>query len=113
GSRFPCRQLERLKSLVMLDARSDTIEPGALIGAAWRSEGRARQLLGIKTIGRTLRRVHAMRQSTWHAFCLEVVAEARHVSKIIRRNCTWRCAFQWAHLVHDNLPIWHSRRPVI
>ena len=35
--------------------RADAVEPGALVAAARRREGRARKLLGIEAIGTALR----------------------------------------------------------
>ena len=79
-----CRLPERQRGLAELGAvlhrRADAVEPGALVGAARRGEGRARQLLGVEAVGGALRRVLSDRQGTRQRFGLEVVAEARHVA---------------------------------
>src|SRR5581483_5767484 len=61
--------------------RADAIEPGALIGAARRGEGRAGQLLGIKPVSGTLRRVAPDRQRARQRLRLKAVAEAGHVAR--------------------------------
>ena len=66
--------------LRVLHRGADAVEPGALVGAARRGEGRARELLGIEPVGRALRRVLADGQRARQRLRLEVVAEARHVA---------------------------------
>ena len=65
----------------MFHRRADAIEPGTLIAAARRGEGRARQLLGIEPVGGALRRVAADRQRAGQRLRLEAVAEAGHVAR--------------------------------
>src|SRR5882724_5744102 len=65
----------------MFHRGTDTIEPGALIGAARRGEGRARDLLGIEPVGTALRRVAPHRQRARQPLGLKAVAEAGHVTR--------------------------------
>ena len=55
------------KAAGMLHRRADAIEPGALVAAARRGEGRAGQLLGIEPVGAALRRVAPDRQRAGQA----------------------------------------------
>ena len=71
----------RLEPAGMLHARPDAVEPGALVGAARRGERRAGKLLGIEPVGRSLRRIAALRQRARQALGFEIVAETRHVGK--------------------------------
>ena len=52
GAVFQQRIGAGLEPAGVLHARPDAVEPGALIGAARRGEGRARKLLGIEAVGR-------------------------------------------------------------
>src|SRR5690606_9595810 len=61
--------------------RADAVEPAPAIGAARGGEGRARDLLGVETVGATLRRVAADRQRAGQRFGGELVAEAGHVAQ--------------------------------
>ena len=65
----------------MLHRRPDAIEPGALVGAARRGEGRAGELLGIEPVGAALRRVAPDRQRAGQRLGLKTVAEAGHVAR--------------------------------
>ncbi len=60
---------------------ANAIEPGALICAARRGEGRAGQLLGVKPVGATLRRVAPDRQRTGQRLGFETVAEPGHIAR--------------------------------
>ncbi len=77
---LPIGQRRLLELRRVLHGGADAVEPGALVGAARRREGRARQLLGIEAVGRALRRVLADGERAGQGFGLEVVAEARHVA---------------------------------
>ena len=59
----------------------DAIEPRAPVMAARRGECRARQLLGVETMRRMLRRVAAFGQCARHGFGCELVAEARLIGQ--------------------------------
>src|SRR6476659_5603497 len=70
---------EPRKSADVAHGWADTVEPRALVGRLWRSEGRAGELLGIKSVGDLRRRVAADRQRARQRLGLEAVAEAGHV----------------------------------
>src|SRR2546421_3150742 len=78
GANIPA--VDPRKSADVAHGRADTVEPRALVGRLWRSEGRAGELLGIKSVGDLLRRVAADRQRARQRVGLEAVAEAGHVS---------------------------------
>ncbi len=65
----------------VLHRRTDAIQPGALVGAARRGEGRAGELLGIEPVGAALRRVAADRQRARQRLGLKAVPEAGHVAR--------------------------------
>ena len=79
--RLPARQLDLAEAPDMPDRGPHPVQPGPLVGAARRGEGRPGQLLGIEAVGAALRRVLALRQRALQRLGLEVVAEARHVAK--------------------------------
>jgi hypothetical protein len=78
--RLPVRQRRLGKARGVFHGRTDAVEPGALVGAARCRERRARQLLGVETVGGALRRVLSGGQGAGQRLRLEVVAEARHVA---------------------------------
>src|SRR5258705_8692083 len=55
--RSPQRIIDAHELTDVPDARTHTVEPGAFIGAAWRSKGRAGKLFRVKPVGTALRRV--------------------------------------------------------
>ena len=77
--RLPARKPDRPETCGVPDARADAVEPGALVGAARRGEGRTGKLFGIEPVGRPLRRIAALRQRAWKRLRLEIIAEAGHV----------------------------------
>lgn len=79
--RTPQPGIGLLESTGVFHRGSDTIEPGPLVGAARRGEGRAGELLGIETVGAALRRVAPDRQRARQRLGLEAVAEAGHVAR--------------------------------
>src|SRR2546423_3313006 len=79
GTPEPCIDLGETAGVP--DRRPDTIEPRPLVAAARRREGRTRQLLGIKPVGATLRRVAADRQRAGQRLGLKAVAETGHVAR--------------------------------
>ncbi len=79
--RAPQAVVGLLETPGMLHRRADAIEPGTLIGAARRGEGRARELLGIEPVGAALRRVAPDRQRARQRLRLKAVAEAGHVAR--------------------------------
>ena len=60
--------------------RTDPVQPRAPVVAARRGERGARQLLGVQTIGRALRRIAAMRQRARQRLGREFVGEARLIA---------------------------------
>ncbi len=66
-------------------AGPQAVEPGAAVLVARGGEGRARQLLGVETERRRLRRVLADRQGAGHGLGAEVVAEAGLVVEVHER----------------------------
>ncbi|MGX1210084.1 hypothetical protein AB7M42_000349 [Bradyrhizobium diazoefficiens] len=79
--RAPQARIGLLEAPRMLHRGTDAVEPGALIGAARRGEGRTRELLGIEPVGAALRRVAPDRQRARQGFRLKAVPEAGHVAR--------------------------------
>src|SRR5439155_24934428 len=78
--RLPDGKRRLAELLCVLHRGADAVEPGALVGAARRGEGRPGELLGIEPIGCALRRVLADGERARQRLRLEIVAEARHIS---------------------------------
>ena len=78
---LPERQRGPLEPLRMPYRRPDAVKPGALVAAARGGERRAGELLGVKAVGRPLRRVLAHGERARQRLGLEVVAEPRHVAR--------------------------------
>ena len=74
----------------MLHRRTDAIEPGALVAAARRGEGRAGQLFGIEPVGAALRRVAPHRQRAGQAPRSQSCCRSRTCSPASIARCCGR-----------------------
>ncbi|MPL83872.1 hypothetical protein SDC9_29831 [bioreactor metagenome] len=79
---LPIGHVDLGKPAGVLDRGADAIAPGALVLAARRGEGGARELFGIEAVIAFLRAVLPLRQRAGQGLGLEVIAETGHVALV-------------------------------